>query len=147
MFHSPNGIFWSQMAGWRPIFRALLIVNYSVPFSFCLFLFYLLIYLFLFIYFYFLFFFLVGSLWVDYVCWVAYFKQIQIQYNTIQHKAKSARLVASEFSFLLAVLSLLGGCVQWSRRETKTLKLQQATEELGRERTAWVTTMAWCLTL
>ena len=41
----------------------------------------------------------------------------------------------------------LGGCVQWSRRETKTLKLQQATEELGRERTAWVTTMAWCLTL
>ena len=28
----------------------------------------------------------------------------------------------------------------------KTLKLQQATEELGRERTARVTTMAWCLT-
>ena len=26
--------------------------------------------------------------------------------------------------------------MQWSRRETKTLKLQQATEELGRERTA-----------
>ena len=41
----------------------------------------------------------------------------------------------------------LGGCVQWSRRETKTLKLQQATEDLGRERTARVTTMAWCLTL
>ena len=36
--------------------------------------------------------------------------------------------------------------MQWSRRETKTLKLQQATEELGRERTARVTTMAWCLT-
>ena len=32
--------------------------------------------------------------------------------------------------------------MQWSRRETKTLKLQQATEELGRERTARVTTMA-----
>ena len=32
--------------------------------------------------------------------------------------------------------------MQWSRRETKTLKLQQATEELGRERTAGVTTMA-----
>ena len=37
--------------------------------------------------------------------------------------------------------------MQWSRRETKTLKLQQATEELGRERTARVTTMAWCLTV
>ena len=36
-----------------------------------------------------------------------------------------------------------GGCVQWSRRETKTSKLQQATEELGRERTARVTTMDW----
>ena len=38
--------------------------------------------------------------------------------------------------------------MQWSRRETKTLKLQQATEELaiGRERTARVTTMA-CMVL
>ena len=70
-------------------------------------------------------------------------------YALQQHKAKSARprLAASEFSFLLAVWDALGGCVQWSRRETKTLKLQQATEELGRERTARVTTMAWCLTL
>ena len=31
-------------------------------------------------------FFIVGSLWVDCVCWVAYFKQIQ--YNTIQYNNK-----------------------------------------------------------
>ena len=69
-------------------------------------------------------------------------------YALQQHKAKSARLAASEFSFLLLPFwDALRGCVQWSRRETKTLKLQQATEELGRERTARVTTMAWCLTL
>ena len=51
----------------------LLFVNYIVPFSFCLFLFSF--------FFNFLFFF--GSFWVDCVCWVAYFKQIQIQYNTM----------------------------------------------------------------
>ena len=55
-------------------------------------------------------------------------------YALQQHKAKSARLAASEFSFLLAVLRRS----RWvravrSRRGTKTLKLQQATEELGIE--------------
>ena len=68
-------------------------------------------------------------------------------YALQQHKAKSARLAASEFFSSLPFWDALGGCVQWSRRETKTLKLQQATEELGREWTARVTTMAWCLTL
>ena len=69
-------------------------------------------------------------------------------YALQQHKAKSARLAASEFSFLLAILRRS----RWVRAveqawATKTLKLQQATEELGRERIARVTTMAWCLPL
>ena len=63
----------------------LLIVNYIVPFSFCLF-----VFSFFFSYFS-SFIYIVGSLWVNSVCWVAYFKQIQIQYNTIQDLVKMSR--------------------------------------------------------
>ena len=56
----------------------------------------------------------------------------------MRHNSTKQNLQGWQIQSFLSSLPFLkapGGCVQWSRRETKTLKLQQATEELGRERT------------
>ena len=57
-----------------------------------------------------------------------------MRYNSTKQNLQEWQL--QSFLSSLPFWDALGGCVQWSRRETKTLKLQQATEELGRERTA-----------
>ena len=69
-------------------------------------------------------------------------------YALQQHKAKSARLAASEFSFLLAVLRRSG----WVRAVEQAWDENFETSASNgrawcRERTARVTTMARCLTL